>query len=93
MSFLLAALTVLREASAIINSRSLVPTSSDPDYPLILTPYTLFTLKTDKGGGPLGSFNEKDAYTAQWKRAQHIADIFWKRWRKEYIQTLQSRKQ
>ena len=80
--------TFLAEVSTIINSRPLVRTSSDPDYPLIRTPYTLLTLKTDKGGEPLGPFNEKDAYTAQWKRA----DIFWKRWRKEYIQTLQSRK-
>ena len=84
--------TFLAEASAIINLRPLVPTSSDPGYPLILTPYTLLTLKTDKGEEPLGPFNERDAYTAQWKRAQHLADIFWKRWRKEYIQTLQSRK-
>ena len=84
--------TFLVEASAIINSRPLVPNSSEPEYPLILTPYTLLTLKTDIGGEPLGPWGEKDAYTAQLKRAQHLADIFWKRWRKEYIQTLQSRK-
>ena len=84
--------TFLVEASAIINSRPLVPASSDPEYPYILTPYTLLTLKTDKEGEPLGPFNEKDAYTAQWKRAQHLADIFWKRRRKKYIQNLQSRK-
>ena len=82
--------TFLAEASAIINSRPLVPTSSDPDYTLILTPYTLLTLKTDKEEEPLGPFNKRDAYTAQWK--EHLADIVWKRWRKEYIQTLQSHK-
>ena len=84
--------TFLTEVSAIINSRPLVPTW----YLLItlwfLNPYALLTLKMDKEGEPLGPFNEKDVYTAQWKRAQHLADIFWKRWRKEYIQTLQSRK-
>ncbi|XP_056016958.1 uncharacterized protein LOC130053620 [Ostrea edulis] len=84
--------TFLAEASAIINSRPLVLTSSDPEYPLILTPNTLLTLKTDKGGEPLGPFSEKDAYAAQWKRAQHLADIFWQRWRKEYLVTLQNRK-
>ena len=56
-------LTAFRaEVSAILNSQPLVRTSSDPDYPLIRTPYTLLTLKTVKGGEPLGPFNEKDAY-------------------------------
>ena len=82
----------LAEASAILNSRPLVPTSSDPDYPLFLTPYTLLTLITDKGGEPPGTFNEIGAYTAQWKRAQYLADMIWKQWRKKYIQTLQNRK-
>ena len=59
--------TFLADVSAIMNSRPLVCTSSDPDYPLIRTPYTLLTLKTDKGREPLGPFNEKDAYIAQWK--------------------------
>ena len=45
--------TFLAEASAIINSRPLVPTSSDPDYPLILTPHTLLTLKRTKEGNLL----------------------------------------
>ena len=41
--------TFYAEASAIINSRPLVPVSTDPEYPFILTPYTLLTQKTDKG--------------------------------------------
>ena len=38
----------LAEASAINNSRPLVPVSTDPEYPFILTPYTLLTKKRDK---------------------------------------------
>ncbi|XP_065944078.1 uncharacterized protein [Magallana gigas] len=83
--------TFLAEASAIINSRPLVPVPTDPEYPFILTPYTLLTQKTDKGGEPPGPFDEKDAFKAQWKRVQLLADLFWKRWRKEYLVTLQSR--
>ena len=44
--------TFLAEASAIINSRPLVPVSTDPEYPFILTPYTLLTQKTDKDEEP-----------------------------------------
>lgn len=67
--------TFLAEASAIINSRPLVPVSTDPEYPLILTPYTLLTQKTDKGGEPPGPFDEKDVFKAQWKRVQLLADL------------------
>lgn len=83
--------TFLAEACAIINSRPLVPVPTDPEYPFILTPYTLLTQKTDKGGEPPGPFDEKDAFKAQWKRVQLLADLFWKRWRREYLVTLQSR--
>nr|XP_034315588.1 uncharacterized protein LOC117685358 [Crassostrea gigas] len=83
--------TFLTEACAIINSRPLVPVPTDPEYPFILTPYTLLTQKTDKGGEPPGPFDEKDAFKAQWKRVQLLADLFWKRWRREYLVTLQSR--
>ena len=84
--------TFLAEATAIINSRPLVPVSTDPEYPFILTPYTLITQKTDKGGEPLGPFDEKDSYKAQWKRVQQLADIFWKRWKTEYLALLQQRR-
>jgi hypothetical protein len=75
----------LAGATAFINSRPLAPISTNPEYPFILTPYTLITQKTDKGGEPLGSFDEKDSYKAQWKRVQQLADIFWKRWKSEEL--------
>nr|XP_022331189.1 uncharacterized protein LOC111129227 [Crassostrea virginica] len=83
--------TFLAEASAIINSRPLVPVSTDPEYPFILTPYTLLTQKTDKGEEPPGPFDEKNIYRAQWKRVQQLADLFWKRWKSEYLALIQSR--
>jgi hypothetical protein len=30
-------------------------------------------------------------YTKQWKRVQVLAQMFWKRWQSQYLQTLQSR--
>lgn len=38
------------------------------------------------------SFEGKDIYKSQWKRVQHLADVFWKRWSSSYLQSLQSRK-
>lgn len=31
-------------------------------------------------------------YHAQWKRVQYLADVFWRRWRIDYLQSLQSRR-
>lgn len=30
-------------------------------------------------------------YKDQWKRVKHLADEFWLRWRREYLQSLQKR--
>lgn len=76
-------ITFLAEASAIINLRPVVPVPTNPEYPFILNPYTLFTQKTDKGGKPPGPFDENYAFKAQWKTVQLLADLSWKRWRKK----------
>lgn len=38
------------------------------------------------------SVDKKNMYHAQWKRVQHMADLFWTRCRKEYLHTLQTRR-
>ena len=41
---------------------------------------------------PPGVFQEADVYCRKrWRIAQHMANCFWSRWRKEYLQLLQSR--
>ena len=40
----------------------------------------------------VGSFTSADLYCRQrWRQVQHLADIFWKRWKKEYLSQLQIR--
>ena len=84
--------TLMAEVSAIANARPLVPVSSDPEVPEILTPSTLLTQKPQQLKPPTGDFNARDLYSAQWRHVQHLANIFWYRWRKEYLQTLQRRR-
>ena len=84
--------TFLMEVCAIVNSRPIVPVSSDPDNPLILTPSVLLTQKVSADVIPVDQFDVKELYRSQWKYVQILADNFWKRWRVEYLQTLQVRR-
>jgi hypothetical protein len=83
--------TFMAEVCAIVNSRPIVPVSSDPESPSILTPSTLLTQKSDHVVN-IEVCDVKDMYRAQWKRVQVLADVFWQRWRREYLHTLQSRR-
>ena len=82
--------TLMAEVSAIINSRPIVPVSTDPESPFILSPSVLLTQKT----GSVGSCQQlsvKDMYRSQWKYVQLLADTFWKRWKNEFLSNLQHR--
>ncbi|KAI4899572.1 hypothetical protein NFI96_002188 [Prochilodus magdalenae] len=38
-----------------------------------------------------GTFDYRDLHRQQWRQVQHLANVFWNRWRHEYLPTLQSR--
>ena len=84
--------TLMAEVSAIINARPLVPISTDPEAPEVLTPASLLTQKSTSLTAPPGDFNSKDLLRSQWRRVQHLADNFWSRWRKEYLAAIQLRR-
>ena len=69
----------------------LVPLTSDPDDPTPLTPSLLLTQKPQQVTGIPEILDSKNMYTKQWKRVQVLAQMFWKRWQSQYLQTLQSR--
>ncbi|XP_038155609.1 uncharacterized protein LOC119792853 [Cyprinodon tularosa] len=83
--------TFMAEVCAIMNARPLVPVSTDPESPLILTPSMLLTMKTGCAPPPPGNFENGILLKEQWKRVQSLADIFWSKWRREYLHTLQLR--
>ena len=84
--------TFMAEIVGMVNSRPLVPVSTDPECPFNLTPNTLLTQKPPllfEDSAPLGS---KDSLAVQWRRVQHLSNLFWSRWRKEYLPLLQHRR-
>lgn len=57
--------TLMAEAVAIINGRPIVPVSSDPDMPIVLTPAMLLTQKVDSVSAPSEDLDLKDLYQSQ----------------------------
>ena len=83
--------TMMTEVQAILNSRPLTPVSSDPKDLEPLTPNHLLLLRANPNL-PGGIFNKEDVYSKRrWRQVQYMSDIFWKRWLKEYLPTLQER--
>ena len=85
--------TLLSEAASIVNSRPLsVTTLNDPTALQPLTPNHLLTMKTNIVLPPPGEFSSNDKYSRKrWRRVQHLCDVFWQRWKKEYLSQLQER--
>ncbi|XP_062587768.1 uncharacterized protein LOC134249431 [Saccostrea cucullata] len=83
--------TLMAEVSAIINARPIVSVSTDPNSPFILTPSVLLTQKTGTMTQHPVELDTKEMYRSQWKYVQILANTFWKRWKSDYLSTLQSR--
>ena len=84
--------TLMAEVTAIVYSRPLLPVPSDLEMPEILTPATLLTQKSRALKSIPGSFSSTELYSKLWRQVQHLANMFWTRWRKEYLPTLQPRR-
>jgi len=83
--------TVLSRCEAILNSRPITPASSDPAELECLTPGHFLI------GRPLLAVPEADipittkTLEQRWKLVSQCVQAFWRRWRSEYLQTLQIR--
>jgi len=83
--------TVLCRVEADLNSRPLVPESSDPNDLECLTPGHFLV------GRPLMAIPEPVDTSPQlglqtrWKLLQQSFQFFWRRWSREYLNTLQAR--
>jgi len=83
--------TVMVEVESIMNSRPLTPVVLDPDGEEPLTPNHLLLMRGSPNLPP-GDFSSTDMYSRKrWRQVQYLANQFWVRWKREYLQTMQSR--
>ena len=83
--------TLMCEVESIINGRPLTKLSDDPKDANALTPNHLLLLRSNSCLPP-GVFNKSDQYSKRrWRQVQYLANIFWRRWTKEYLPLLQTR--
>ncbi|XP_058798334.1 uncharacterized protein LOC131668296 [Phymastichus coffea] len=84
--------TLLKEIAAILNSRPLYVDSADPNDPLVITPAHLLI------GRSFNKLLESDVVSVSdnrlsiYQRVTKIRQDFWKRWYKEYLHELQTRR-
>ncbi|CAH8466083.1 unnamed protein product [Dicrocoelium dendriticum] len=84
-----ALVTLITEAERIINSRPLVPLTSDSTDRPALTPNDLLILRPNPSG--LLSESVADEYRRCWRQVNYLTALFWKRWVREYLPLLNCR--
>ena len=85
----LALRTLLAEVESVLNSRPISQTSDDPRDLEALTP-NHFLMQRKAIGLPPGMFVKEDCFgRKQWRKVQYLAGLFWNRWVKEYMMSLQ----
>lgn len=80
--------TVMCEVESLVNSRPITKVSSNSSDDGALTPNHLLILKGSPAPVPVLSC-VADTYRRRWRYVQHLSDVFWSRWLKEYIPMLQ----
>ena len=82
--------TLIVEIEAILNSRPLTVVSDDPKDLDPLTPNHFLSMKGIDLVGD--NFTDKDVFSRKrWKHTQYLANLFWSRFRDEYLANLQDR--
>ena len=84
--------TFLTESESVVNSRPLTLENLHDPESQPLTPNQILTMKTKVASPPPGVFQDEGMYSRKrWRVVQHLANAFWSRWRREYLQLLQTR--
>ena len=80
--------TVLVDTEAVLNSRPLTSVRDDLNDYEALTP-NHFLIGRASSNNPQFQFEEQEVNSRKgWRMAQELADMLWRRWRKEYLPSL-----
>ena len=82
--------TLIAKVSAILNSRPITAISSSPNDIDYLTPGHFLIFRPLTAAPPDPRINERTSVKSQWALVQHWTNIFWRRWRTEYLSQQQS---
>ncbi len=83
--------TLMCEVESVVNGRPITKLSDDPRDSEPLTPNHLLLLRSGSNVPP-GIFCAQDSYgRRRWRQVQYMANLFWRRWLKEYLPSLQQR--
>lgn len=83
--------TLLCEIEAMVNSRPLTRIPGEISDPEPLTPNHLLLLKSNVNLPPAVTGKLVQYATRRWKQVQYLADLFWRRWMREYLPQLHER--
>jgi len=84
-------LILMCEVESIMSGRPITTVSGDPNDLEPLTPNHLLLLKSESPLPP-GLFKKAALLSRRrWKQVQCLADVFWRRWSREYLPLLQLR--
>ena len=83
--------TLFCEIEAILNDRPITKVPDQHNDLEALTPNHLLLMKGNPSLPP-GIFSKEDIYSKRrWKQVQYMANLFWRRWSREYLPLLQER--
>ncbi|XP_033095627.1 uncharacterized protein LOC117100162 [Anneissia japonica] len=84
--------TLFCEVENIVNNRPITRVFDDPKDSQPLTPNHLLLLRSGSQLPP-ATLDHGDSYsTKRWRQIQYLANVFWRRWIKEYLPSLQERR-
>jgi len=81
--------TLVTECESIVNNRPLIATTDDASDYRVLTPADVLVVKPAPGLPPC--VDSGTNVRKQWRQVQSLADSFWRRYRADYLPTLQRR--